>query len=247
MFRCLVSLALFVGTAAATLSLADERPGGDKKAKTKEKGKAKGKAKADDGDSEKGDAGKPQWHALPPGMDPRVKEVMTDLRSQFNSLDVNVNWALEPDELAKGFRGANADVPEWAVRSPGSSTPAAQKPSVDDIKAKFPDQYFLSAYDLDRDDKVTKDEFVDSFMKPVAQHYRESFEKKDKIDAIALKLQAKGIDRAQRAKLAADMKILDANLHAGMAGFKHGLALDRLAAVNTQRRANWAWYNQFRR
>lgn len=243
MLRLCMSLVLAVGTAVLTVGVADalplDPPAGKKAKGKKEKEREKGRS--DESDD------KPSWGPMPPGLDARIQEILIDLRGQFNLMDSDVSWALDGGELARGFRGKDAQVPDWAAGTGGTSEQVKDRPTQNVIKEKFPDQYFLNAYDLDRDGRIQKKEFVDGYMRPVAAHFKDVFEKKDKVDAIALKLQAKGIDRAQKAKLQADMNILNANLRAGIIGFQHNLWMDRQAVRNAQWRTNYAWYQHYRK
>jgi hypothetical protein len=249
--RIAKSIALGLLTVVVTVSLgtafADDPPGGDKK----KKGKAKNKQKQPD--TSPGPAGRSsdddsptKWSNPPAGMDSRIKEILIDLRGQFNTMDVDTSWSLEASELARGFRGPKATVPEWGFGIDATSEAVAKRPKQDEIKKRYPDQYFLNTYDLDRDGKVTKREFQDGFMDPVVSHYEDVFKKKDELDKIVQRLQLKTIDRVQRAKLEADMKILNNNLWAGRAAFRHAAGLEHMSARNAQWRTNVAWYNNLR-
>ncbi len=253
MLRGLLSLGLMFAVAVTTVSvgstLADDPPGGEKKGKGKGKGKHKsaepGESKPADPDGSSED-GKNAWSPPPPGLDARVKEILIDLRGQFNLMDADVNWSLDADELARGFRGPKATVPEWGFGITASSEALQGRPKQDVIKSKYPDQYFLNTYDLDRNGRVTKEEFRTGFMTPVVDHYKDVFRKKDEMDKINQRLQLKTIDRVQRAKLEADMKILNTNLRAGLNGFNHMLGVNAMASRNAQWRSNVEWYHKLR-
>jgi EF-hand domain pair len=89
--------------------------------------------------------------------------LMGQLRALFAEWDANRDGYLDPDELAKGFRGPDAKpAPADLVKAKGGTPPPAKskdKPAGKE-HAAYPDHQFLVHVDQDGDGKVSRDEFV---------------------------------------------------------------------------------------
>jgi hypothetical protein len=206
-------------------------------AQAQPKGKAKSK-------------GKGKERERPP--DPRMQQLVGDLRALFNYWDEDRNNSLDAAELARGFRGEKAtpyqpdpkdkDAPAGTEeKSPGVKDKPKPRLKFEEMRRKYPDYDFLMHWDQDRNDKVSADEFTE-FRNQVLGHYRVLFRKVDDIERFQTELAKEGLQEGQKKQLRAQMIILRQGLAKDMAGFKHQLHLNAMAASSARNRADWAWY-----
>jgi hypothetical protein len=189
--------------------------------------------------------------------DPRLLQIVSDMRAYFNYIDEDKDEHLDDEELARAFRGPDAKPyrPMELTTSPGaksevdrdggvkavkgSDAPVRLTPA--QLKKKYPDYDFLMHWDIDRDGKISRAEFME-FANIVVSHFRTMFQKLDEIEKFQKELTKEGLKGAQRNQLRAQMMVLRTELANSRDGFRHNLYLDSMYRGAELNRFDWAWY-----
>jgi hypothetical protein len=172
--------------------------------------------------------------------DPRLKSLRGDLEAVFRHWDADKDRKVTAAELARGLRGDGAE--PYRAPSPGEGNKPGSPPTkLADIVKKYPDYNFMLHWDKDRDDVLSEKEF-DTFVSEVSSHYKVMFEKQDQLERLQKRIAVKEIDGSRKARLKAQMNVLNTELGMARAGFRHQLDLDFIAKRQAMNRVNWAWY-----
>lgn len=175
-----------------------------------------------------------------PENDSRLKTIRRDLEAVFRHWDADKDNKVTADELARGLRGKDAK--PYRAPSPGEAGKSGTRElKLPEITKKYPDYAFLLRWDKDRDDVLSVKEF-DEFVGEVAAHYKTVFRKQDELEQLQKQLAVKDINASRKARIQAQMKILNTQLGAARDGFQHQLSLDYIAQRQALRRADWLWY-----
>ena len=87
--------------------------------------------------------------------------LMGQLRALFAQWDANQDEILDKEELARGFRGADAKPPVATVEKSKSSEPnSASKTKNAAKESAYPDRDFLLHVDQNGDGRISRDEFL---------------------------------------------------------------------------------------